>query len=70
MKFEFDAGGNMTVKNDTPGTDENGKPAVFVTQYDIQPSQLAAHLPMFRADMSAAELAQAQAIIAALNKSV
>jgi hypothetical protein len=64
--FTFDAIGNMTVKNVTMGTDEKGAPMEQTTQSDIQPEQIAAHLPMFQADMSAAELAQARAIIEGL----
>lgn len=65
--FTFDAIGNMTVKTVTAGTDETGAPMQQTTQSDIQPDQIAAHLPMFQADMSAAELLQAHTIIDGLK---
>lgn len=61
----FDELGGMTVKDVTPGQDENGDPVEHVTQREIQASQLAAHLVMFQDDMTPEQLAQAQAIIAA-----
>lgn len=63
--FEFDGVGNMKVTVSSAGKDINNKDVAMTSQHDIQPSQLAAHLPMFAADMSAAELAEANAIIAA-----
>lgn len=56
--FTFDNLGNLTVREST----ENGD-----SQHDMQPEQIERHLPMFEAEMSAAELAQAQAIIDGLN---
>lgn len=62
--FSFDERGNLTVKIATVQTVE-GQQVENITQHDIQPGQIKAHLPMFEADMTAAERAQAQAIIAA-----
>lgn len=62
--IEFDANGNMTVKTFTV-QEVDGVEVQNNTQRDISAAQLAAHLPMFADDMTAAELAQAQAIIAA-----
>lgn len=63
--FNFDAIGNMTVSVTSTGVDKDGKLVEQTAQHDIQPSQLKAHLPMFAVDMSKAELAEANAIIAA-----
>jgi hypothetical protein len=63
--FKFDELGSMTVTGKSMGVDIDGNPLEMAVQHDIQPSQLKAHLPMFAADMSSAELAEANAIIAA-----
>lgn len=62
--IEFDDYGNMTVTVITEGVDEGGNAVILKTQHDIQPEQLKAHLPMFKADMTPAQLAKANEIIA------
>lgn len=63
--FKFDALGNMTVTVKSVGLDPDGNDVEQTIQHDIQPSQLKAHLPMFKADMSLSDLGKANAIIAA-----
>lgn len=65
--INFDALGNLTVSVKKMGVDLDGNPVEQVAQHDIQASQLKAHLPMFLADMSADEKAEAAAIIAEQN---
>lgn len=63
--ISFDSAKNMTVIEKKTGLDFDGNQIEMITRHDIQPGQLEAHLPMFKADMSAGELAKANAIIAA-----
>lgn len=62
--FTFDARGNLSVRSEAVQIIDGVDTAV-AEQHDIQAAQLAAHMPMFEADMTPAERAQAQAIIAA-----
>ena len=63
--FKFDSVGNLTVTDKTTGTDKDGKVVNYETQSDISAQQLSRHLVMYQDEMSADELAQAQAIIGA-----
>lgn len=65
--FTFDAIGNMTVSVTSTGIDKDGKPVPQVSAHDIQPSQLKAHMPMFKDEMTAAEKFKAYGIIEALE---
>lgn len=61
--FEFKENGNLKVTE--TAVQEDGGAEIVVSLRDIDAAQIASHLPMFQADMTAEELAQAQAIIAA-----
>lgn len=65
--FNFDAVGNLTVSVKKMGVDKDGKPIEQTASHDIQPAQLAAHMPMFEVDMSLAEKYKANGIIDALK---
>jgi hypothetical protein len=62
--FTFDENGNLSVC-ETFQQEQEGEPVEGRTQREIEAAQVGAHLPMFDADMTQAELAQAHAIIAA-----
>lgn len=68
--FTFDENGNLTVRDVVMVVVEGDGESLTdeqSTQKDISAAQLAVHLPMLIADMSEAELLQAQAIIKGLR---
>jgi len=71
-KFEFDALGNLTVTEFVTKLSDDAIPVPEQVSrvWDIQPSQIAAHMPMFESEMKAADKNKALSIIASLNVAI